>query len=197
LETPTRLHSYVFYAKTLAYKFILTTEKLYFYHLWVKMRPCATGDDAKRALLFGEHLHSNVLLPHHHSHQVYTIPKRLRPYFKFNRKLLGKLYSAAKSAWSDLIEDIFPADWKTGAVMALHTAGDLLNFHPHIHSLGLHGALDPDGKFHLLESVDNKFLTRQFADYVFQALLEEELIEQDTVDSIKAWEHIPLRFPLR
>jgi hypothetical protein len=130
-----------------------------------------------------------VLLPYHHSHQVYTIPKRLRPYFKFNRKLLGKLYSAAKSAWSDLIEDIFPADWKTGAVMALHTAGDLLNFHPHIHSLGLHGALDPDGKFHLLKPIDNKYLTRQFADYVFQALLEEELIEQDTVDSIKAWEH--------
>jgi len=154
-----------------------------------KQRNLCPSCDAKRALLFGEHLHSNVLLPYHHSHQVYTIPKRLRPYFKFNRKLLGKLYSAAKNAWSDLIEDTFPADWKTGAVMALHTSGDLLNFHPHIHSLGLHGALDPDGKFHLLKSVDNKFLTRQFADYVFQALLEEELIEQDTVDSIKAYEH--------
>ena len=81
--------------------------------------------------------------------------------------------------------------------MALHTAGDLLNFHPHIHSLGLHGAIDHAGKFHLLQSVDTRYLTRQFADYVFQALLEVELIDQDTVDSIKAWEHIPLRLPRR
>jgi len=38
------------------------------------------------------------VLPYEHSHQVYTIPKRLRPYFKFNRKLLSKLYTAAKLA---------------------------------------------------------------------------------------------------
>jgi hypothetical protein len=154
-----------------------------------KRRNLCPSCDAKRALLFGEHLHENVLLPHEHSHQVYTIPKRLRPYFKFNRKLLGELYTAAKLAWCDLIEDAFPSDWKTGSVMALHTAGDLLNFHPHIHSLGLHGALDTDGKFHLLDSVDTEYLTRQFAEYVFQSLLDAELLEQDTVAAMKCWEH--------
>jgi hypothetical protein len=145
--------------------------------------------DAKRALLFGERVHENVLLPYEHSHQVYTIPKRLRPYFKFNRKLLGKLYTAAKNAWYDLMEDAFPCDWKTGSVMSLHTAGDLLNFHPHIHSLGLHGALDPDGNFHLLNSVDTEYLTRQFANCVFEALLEADLLEQETVTAMKCWEH--------
>ena len=145
--------------------------------------------DAKRALLFGEHLHENVLLPHEHSHQVYAIPKRLRPYFKFNRKLISKLYTAAKCAWRDLVEDAYPSECKTGSVLALHTAGDLLNFHPHIHSLGLHGALDETGSFHLLESVDTEYLTRQFSDYVFEALLAESLIDHDTVSSMKAWDH--------
>lgn len=154
-----------------------------------KRRNLCPSCDAKRALLFGEHLHENVLQPFDHSHQVFTIPKRLRPYFKFNRKLLRKLYTAAKCAWNDVIEDAFPFAWNTGSVMALHTAGDLLNFHPHIHSLGLHGAVDPDGKFHLLDSVDSRYLTRQFAHYVFEALLEAELLEQETVDAMKCWEH--------
>lgn len=154
-----------------------------------KRRNLCPSCDAKRALIFGEHLHENVLLPYEHSHQVYTIPKRLRPYFKFNRKLLSKLYTAAKLAWNDLVEDAFPSDWNTGSVMALHTAGDLLNFHPHIHSLGLHGALDPDGNFHLLNSVDTEYLSRQFSEYVFDALLEAELLEQQTVDDMKCWEH--------
>jgi len=73
--------------------------------------------------------------------------------------------------------------------MALHTAGDLLNFHPHIHSLGLHGALDPNGNFHLLDSVDSDYMTRQFSEYVFEALLEAELLEQETVTAMKCWEH--------
>lgn len=73
--------------------------------------------------------------------------------------------------------------------MSLHTAGDLLHWHPHVHGLNLHGALDPAGNFHLLESVDTKYLTRQFSDYVFQALLEAELINQDVVDVMKCWEH--------
>ena len=154
-----------------------------------KRRNLCPSCDAKRALIFGEHLHERVLLPYEHAHQVYTIPKRLRPYFKFNRKLLGKLYTAAKLAWNDTIEDAFPSDWRTGSVMALHTAGDLLNFHPHIHSLGLHGALDPDGKFHMLDSVDTEYLIRQFANYVFQALLDEELLDQQTVAAMKCWEH--------
>ncbi len=73
--------------------------------------------------------------------------------------------------------------------MALHTAGDLLNFHPHIHSLGLHGALDPDGQFHRLDSVDMEYLTRQFSEYVFEALLEADLLEPETVAAMKRWEH--------
>lgn len=45
-----------------------------------KRRILCPSCDAKRALIFGEHLHENVLLPYEHSHQVFTIPKRLRPF---------------------------------------------------------------------------------------------------------------------
>ena len=144
--------------------------------------------DAKRALLFGEHLHKNVLLPHPYAHAVFTVPKRIRPFFKFDRKLLKHIYHGAWRAWQDLVEDALP-ETKPGAVMALHTAGDLLNFHPHGHALCLYGALDSQGIFQQLESVDLEYLTRCFRDYVLEALLNEELLDQETVTNMQSWEN--------
>ena len=63
-----------------------------------KRRCICSSCDAKRAVIFAEHLHSDVLPPYPISHQVYTIPKRLRPFFKFNRKLHKHLYHAAWGA---------------------------------------------------------------------------------------------------
>jgi hypothetical protein len=119
---------------------------------------------------------------------VFTVPKRIRPFFKFNRKLLKHIYHGAWRAWQDMIEGALP-EMKTGAVMALHTAGDLLNFHPHGHALCLYGALDRQGVFHQLESVDLEYLTRCFRDYVLEALLKEELLDQETVAAMQSWEN--------
>ena len=153
-----------------------------------KRRCICSSCDAKRAAIFAEHLNSCVLPPYPISHQVYTIPKRLRPYFKFNRKLNKYLYHAAWGAWQDLIEDELP-DCQSGSVMALHTAGDLLNWHPHAHALMLHGALDGAGEFHRLESVQLGYLTRRFQCRVLESLHAESLIDQETVDNMLGWEN--------
>ena len=71
----------------------------------------------------------------------------------------------------------------TGAVLALHTAGDLLHWHPHVHMLGLNGSLLDDGHFLKLSNVDAAALENRFADKVFDALLDEQLITQETVDA--------------
>lgn len=80
-----------------------------------KRRCICSSCDAKRAVIFAEHLSSIVLPALPISHQVYTVPKRLRPYFKFNRSLNKHLYHAAWGAWCDLIEDELPG-CKSGAV---------------------------------------------------------------------------------
>ena len=153
-----------------------------------KRRCLCSSCDAKRAVLFAEHLQNELLLPYPHSHQVYTIPKRLRPFFKFNRKLHSHLYQAAFGTWSDLIDDELPG-CQTGAVMALHTAGDLLNFHPHVHSMMLHGATDQAGVFHPLDSINTEYLTKRFQHRILEALRKEQLIEQGVIDNMLAWEH--------
>jgi len=144
--------------------------------------------DAKRALLFGEHLHENVLLPEPHVHQVYTLPKILRPRFKFNRSLLHLLFHAAWDSWRELIDDALPG-CTPASVMALHTAGDLIHWHPHAHTLTLYGGIDSQGNFHALDSVDTDYLTNCFTRNMLDALLAAGEIEQETAALIRSWEH--------
>jgi hypothetical protein len=128
-----------------------------------------------------------VLLAHPKVHVVFTIPKRLRIYFKYQRELLKKLYKAANLPWQAQIEEEYP-DSETGAVMALHTAGELLNWHPHIHAVCLLGGIE-QGEFRQLSYIDLKYLTRCFRDQVLEFLLKAELIDELVVENLKAQEH--------
>ena len=60
-----------------------------------KRRGLCPSCDAKRGVLFAEHLHELVLRPLPHRHLTFSIPKRLRVYFKYDRKLTTLLYRAA------------------------------------------------------------------------------------------------------
>jgi len=82
-------------------------------------------------------------------------------------------------------------EYPTGApaaVLALHTAGDLLTFHPHIHGLLLAGVLDPYGRF-VPAAIDKDKLQERFARNVLQALLQKQLLSPEDVDNILGWPH--------
>ena len=73
-------------------------------------------------------------------------------------------------------------------VAALHTAGDLLSFHPHVHTMALSGAIDDAGTFHELPlNIDTARICELFRDEVFAALLGEELLDEETIASMKSW----------
>lgn len=153
-----------------------------------KRRGLCPSCDAKRGLIFAEHLHENVLLPYPHRHLVFSLPKRLRVYFKYDRRLTKLLYRAAWQSYSEYVSQILPGQ-KTGAIMALHTAGDLLNFHPHNHAIVLDGAVDERGAFHELPTIDTELLESSFREKLFTSLLEKELITDDVVQNMRSWEH--------
>jgi len=144
--------------------------------------------DAKRALLFGENLHENILLPESHAHQVWSIPKILRPRFKYNRQLFQQLFDAAWDSWKELVEDALPGCTPAG-VLSLHSFGDLLAWHPHCHGIALYGGVDQKGNVQLLESVNTEYLTNCFSRNLLDSLLEAGEIEQETIDLIHSWEH--------
>jgi hypothetical protein len=152
-----------------------------------KQRCLCPSCDAKRAVLFAEKLEHEILLKLPHHHVIFTLPKRIRPYFRFDRSNLSILYQAAWQAWAACVAEQCP-EGKTGAILALHSAGDLLSWHPHAHSLCLAGALLPDGSFMPLK-IDAQQLCKQFAQRVLAALVAKELISKEVADAILSWEH--------
>lgn len=147
-----------------------------------KIRNLCPSCGAKRAVLFAENLVENVLKPHEHRHSVFTLPKRVRPFFKFRRDLHGRVYRAAWESWKELILEQCPTgtpaadfDELSRVVLALHSSGDLLAWHPHVHGLFLAGAMLPDGTFYPI-TIDQERLQVLFTDKVLQALREEGLL---------------------
>jgi hypothetical protein len=99
----------------------------------------------KRVVEFGEFLVEEVLEAVPHRQYVFTIPKRLRIFFMFDRRLLAGLSRCAWRALSAYLQSavVYP-DAKPGAIIAVQTFGDFLNFNPHLHIIAT------DGCFYLM-----------------------------------------------
>jgi hypothetical protein len=80
-------------------------------------------------------------------HVVFTIPKRLRGYFRYNRKLHSILFRAA---WGSIDEVLGIGGGVPAAVLTLQTAGEALNFHPHLHGALADGIFYPTARFSAL-----------------------------------------------
>ena len=103
-----------------------------------KRRGVCPSCGAKRAVKFAEHIYGTVLEDKPHGstelaevrHTIFTIPKRTRTFFKYDRRLLSILFEAAREA----LKDVLTKDGgKIGAILTAQTAGEALNYHPHLH----------------------------------------------------------------
>jgi len=153
-----------------------------------KARAVCSSCGAKRACIFAENLHDNILLEQDHAHQVFSIPKRLRIYFRFSRKRHKYLFWAAWHAYKTYVARRLP-QCRTASVMSLHCAGELLEFNPHLHCCTLLGGIDEHGVFHRLSDIDTAELEELFSEKLFSYLLDEGLITEEDVESMKSWEH--------
>jgi hypothetical protein len=141
-------------------------------------------------LILGEFLRERVLTPVSHRQIVFTIPKMLRIYFMYDRKLLGKLsqcgYAAIKEIYQETLgrSDVCP-----GVVMSIQTFGDLVNFHPHLHAIVTEGCFDKQGDFLPIPRVPAHVIRDLFAHKVFKMLLKEGKIHEGTVRLIRSWRH--------
>ncbi|MBU2511692.1 transposase zinc-binding domain-containing protein [bacterium] len=97
-----------------------------------KGRCCCPACQAKRAIILDHHLNENVLFLVPHRQYVFSIPKMLRIYFKYDRSLLGGLCQCAwRSLLTFLREVVGLKDGVPGAVLAIHTFGaDPAKWHP-------------------------------------------------------------------
>jgi hypothetical protein len=97
-----------------------------------------------RQLIWVEKLKAR-LLPVRYFHLVFTIPETLRPLFYLNQKICYDLLFASSALAvkkAALNPDFLGVE--TGSLSVLHTWGQALTYHPHIHMLVPAGGLDPD-----------------------------------------------------
>ncbi len=107
-----------------------------------------------------------------HRHLVLSIPKILRRYFLYNRKLLSQL---SRCGWQSL-KTYFKSstlDPKAlpGAIIAIQTFGDFLGFNPHLHILISDGCFHENGMFTVSPAIDTKALVQIFRHKVFKMFI--------------------------
>ena len=144
----------------------------------------------KRVVEFGEWLCEEVLKEVPHRHFVFSIPKILRRYFLYDRKLLSELSRCAWETLKEVFQEAVPEDDAVpGAVIAIHTFGDFLGWHPHLHILCTDGCFYGNGMFRVAPLFEVKHLEEVFRYKVFKMLLKKEKITEELVQMVMAWRH--------
>ena len=89
----------------------------------------------------------NRVLPVEHFHVVFTLPEELNPLVLRNQAALyGLLFRAASQALLTLASDPKRLGAQIGVTALLHTWGQNLLFHPHLHCVVTGGGLSADGQ---------------------------------------------------
>jgi hypothetical protein len=155
-----------------------------------KQRCICPSCSQKRTRLFGMHGADDVCLNVPHRQFVWTVPKRLRIFFRYHRDLLQQL---PRLAWQSILQTyraLLGDDATPGAVLAIQTFGTLMHFNPHIHGLVTDGAFTPDGRFHSIPvNLTHEPFRRIWEDNVFRLLLDAGRIDHSVVSQIRSWRH--------
>jgi hypothetical protein len=155
-----------------------------------RQRACCPSCDQKRALLLAHRLKNEVLADVPHRQWVFTIPKRLRVYFRYDRSLLGKLCRAAYDTVCDVFRLEIDGDSGIPAMVGgVQTFGDLANFHPHIHAIVPDGVFTESGYFVPIPEIWKHRAVELWQEKVFAILLDEHKITTEVVESMRAWKH--------
>ena len=162
----------------------------YFVAFSCRQRSCCPSCDQKRALLLGLRLREEVLAEVPHLQWVFTIPKRLRVYFRYDRKLLGKLCRAAYDTVCDVYKLELDGDCGVPAMVgAVQTFGDLIHWHSHIHAIVPEGVFTDTGHFVHIPDIWRHRAADIWQERVFDLLLDEFKIDLDTAANMRAWRH--------
>jgi len=154
-----------------------------------KVRGFCPSCHAKRLEEWGEWMREKLILDVPHRQVVFVIPKMLRIFFKYHRKLQGALCQCAVKAFLKGLQAVTGKNLTPGIIAVIQTFGQKINFHFHIHLLVTEGGTDEEGGFHKVSSFDDGLMARFFAREVFSLLLKEELISVEWVQKILSWRH--------
>gem|GEM_PF-6959537 len=121
-------------------------------------------------------------------HLVLSLPKRLRAFLRYDRRLLSVLFTAAWQSIKELFDAVLPGA-TPGLVLCVQSHGDSLNFNPHLHGIATDGAFLPDGTWCPLGVADSEKLQTLFMHRVLTALKQKELIDDAVIEQLVSQTH--------
>lgn len=121
--------------------------------------------------------HREMLLPVTYFHLVFTLPASLRALALHNKRVVyGALFQAASSTLLTIAADPKHLGARIGFLAVLHTWGQTLQFHPHLHCIVAGGGIAPD-RSRWISSRDDYFLPVKVLSRLFRgkflALIEK------------------------
>jgi hypothetical protein len=134
-------------------------------------------------------MRETLLLDVPHRQVVFTIPKMLRVFFKFKRRLLGELCPCALRSLTRYFEAVTGSELMPGVIAAVQTFGDRINLHPHLHFLVTEGGVNGAGLFHKIPRIDDSRLASLFAREVLADLVRKELLSSEWAERLLSWQH--------
>jgi hypothetical protein len=121
---------------------------------------------------------------------VFTIPRRLRIFFRFDRRLLRELPRLTWRSAREVSRAVLDRpDARPGMIVAIHTFGELVHWHPHLHALVTDGAFTPDGTFIALPEIAPEPFAALWQKLVFDLLLKHDKIDASVVEQMRTWRH--------
>jgi hypothetical protein len=139
---------------------------------------------------FGEWLCMEVLKKVPHRHFILSIPKILRRYFLYDRKLLSSLSRCAWEALKEFYQVLVDKNESVpGAAVAIQTFGDFLGFNPHTHVLISDGCFYKEGTFKVAPKLQMKVLEALFQHKVLKMLLNKGKINKELISLLLSWRH--------
>jgi putative transposase/transposase-like zinc-binding protein len=125
------------------------------------------------------------LLPVEYFHVVFTLPEQLSPLALQNKRIIyGLLFKAASETLLEIAADPRHLGAEIGFLALLHTWGQTLQHHPHLHCVVPGGGLSPDHSkwiacrqgFFLPVRVLGRLFRRKFLSQLRKAFEEQELV---------------------
>lgn len=155
-----------------------------------RTRGVCTSCAAKRTAAWARWVVSDLARPVPHRHVVVTLPKILRPSFKFDRSLLTDLGRWVHECLCEIMAPLADEPVRPGCLAALELAGNLANVQPHVHLIVTAGAFSLDGaRFYRLPGRFLEPLEKAVRFRVLERMRERGTVSEDRRRMLAGWRH--------
>ena len=141
----------------------------------------------KRTLMFAEFLSHRLLLRLPHRMLTFTVPKMLRPYFRYRPELFAEVSRLIYRLVGQFHAGAARRPIRSGGVIAYQSSGEFLRFHPHWHAIFLEGGFDLDARFLHIPFGNLEKMAQAFRQRVLALFLDLGLIDRDRAEGLLCW----------